>query len=175
MFPAMHAPYPPYKSVYQNQGFSAQSQGFSNQNQGFSNQNQGFSTQNHLFLAQNQGFSTVSPSVQNTPVPFLRLSQQEVQAHLQLPASQTTLTALRFVPCLCGSTSNKEDRWSKSSYQPNIPYSGNIAGYQPIQLLPCYCPVVRDIEPQYVQQSPVSTVSEPVTSDYGSSTSSSKV
>lgn len=168
MIPAMHAPYPPYKSVYQNQGFSAQSQGFSNQIQGFSTQNQGFPTQN-------QGFSTVPPSVHNTPIPFMRLSQQEVQAHLQLPAPQTTLTALRFVPCLCGSTSNKEDRWSKSNYQPNIPYSGSIAGYQPIQLLPCYCPVVRDIEPQYVQQSPVSAVSESVTSDYGSSTSASKV
>lgn len=57
--------------------------------------------------------------------------------------------AVRFVPCLC--SGNKDDRWSKTNYQGNTHYV-NTSPFQAIQLLPCYCPLVREVDPQYGQQ-----------------------
>lgn len=110
-----------------------------------------------------------SPVQSTTPIPFMKLPQFEQQndGPYHIP-TQSSIQMVKFVPCLC--STNKEDRLPKNGYQFNAQYA-NPTPFQAIHVLPCYCPVVRELDTQYVQSVSVSPT-EQVTSNYVQSTTS---
>ena len=106
--------------------------------------------------------------------PFVKFSQAEHAASGPNVGGvpHPTVAAVRFLPCFCGNNPVEEKRgYGKSG----VPYAATPMGYQPLHLLPCYCPVVHDAEPQYVQSSPISSsTAEPQVRDYVVSTVSPK-
>jgi hypothetical protein len=100
-------------------------------------------------------------------IPYVKISQAEPPTPVPMGPS-AAIAAVRFVPCFCGNNNNEEKRgYTKTS----IPYAATPTGFQPVHLLPCYCPVVRELEPHYVQPSPIpSSTAEPMVRDYSPST-----